>query len=170
MLKKISYVGLLFLFAGVLAISTSAQTLDAETVSVTGARLSTITLPSGAWRVNDEKIPGEIKDTLSKLVASGGEGISEGEREVVIWAGNYKKARGAQMIQNLETALKNAGWQYEPGARTDEFTTFAVFRPEPKPRALVGFFVPSEDAFIFAVSEMLKTGGNAAQNSVSQEK
>src|SRR5215213_6031980 len=74
------------------------------------------------------------------------------------------------MIQNLETALKNAGWQYETGAQTDEFATFGLFRPQPAPRAAVGFFVPSEDVFIFAVAEMLKTGGQQAETPVSSQK
>jgi hypothetical protein len=172
MINKIKYLFLLLLLAGISGASAnlSAQTLDDETVSASSATLTAIGLPSGARRVRDEKIPSEIKDTLSKLVASGGEGIMEGGQEVIIWAGNYKKTRGLQMIQTIETALKNDGWQYEPGAKSDDFTTFAVFRAQPKRRALVGFFVPSEDAFVFAVAEMLKSGGETQPVPSTQEK
>jgi hypothetical protein len=172
MKNKIKYLSLLFLSVGIIGLTTNnqAQTLNEETVSVSDAKLAAIDLPSGARQIRDEKIPVEVKDTLSKLVASGGEGISQGESEVIVWSGNYKNKRGSQMIQNLETALKNAGWQYEAGAQSDEFTTFAVFRPEPTPRALVGFFVPSEDVFVFAVAEMLKAGGKSVQNSALPEK
>ena len=163
--------GLLFLPLVILGSTTTvrAQTPDDETVSVDRAELAMIGLPSGALRVRDGKIPVEIKDTLSKLVAAGGEGIEEGESEVVLWGGNYKDKRGAQMIQNLEASFKNAGWQYEAGEKTAEFTTFVVFRPAPQPRGLVGFFAQSEDVFVFAVAEMLKAGGRRAENPTSRE-
>ncbi|HEY8563238.1 MAG TPA: hypothetical protein VIL74_22865 [Pyrinomonadaceae bacterium] len=171
MLNKSRFLFILVLSICVLgfSIDSKAQSLDDETVAVGRGGLTEISLPAGARRVRDEKVPAEIKDTLSKLVAAGGEGIREGEREVILWAGSYKKARGAQMIQNLEAAFRNAGWQYEAGEKNDEFATFAVFRPQPTPRALVGFFVPSEDAFVFAVSEMLKSGASRAEVPISTQ-
>ena len=169
-MNKLKKVFLLFSAACVLAFAANAQTLDDETVVAGSAALTSINLPSGARRVRDEKIPNEVRETLSKLVAAGGEGITEGDSEVIIWSGNYKGARGRQMIQTIETALKNAGWQYESGARDDEFTTFGLFRPQPTPRATVGFFVPSEEVFIFAVAEMLKAGANQPENPVSSQK
>jgi hypothetical protein len=175
-MHKLKYIflnlGLLFLAVVVLGAATTvrAQTPDDETVSVDRAELAVINLPSGARRVRDGKIPVEIKDTLSKLVAAGGDGIEEGESEVVLWGGNYKDKRGAQMIQNLEAAFKNAGWQFETGEKSAEFTTFVVFRPTPEPRGLVGFFAQSEDVFVFAVAEMLKAGGRRAENPASQER
>lgn len=172
MINKTNYLILLFLSVVILGSATSnrAQTSDDETVSVERAELAVISLPSGARQVREGKIPVEIKDTLSKLVATGGDGIEEGASEVVLWGGNYKDKRGAQMIQSLETAFKNAGWQYEAGEKTAEFTTFVVFRPAPQPRALVGFFAQSEDVFVFAVAEMLKAGGRRAENPSSQER
>jgi hypothetical protein len=170
MTYKVKYLFLLVFSLSVLGFSTGAQTPDDETVPVSSGKLTTINLPSGALRVRDGKIPVEIKDTLSKLVAAGGDGITEGESEVVLWEGNYKTARGEQMIRNLEAAFKNAGWQYELGDKSAEFTTFVVFRPEPTARALVGFFIPSKDVFVFAVSEMHKTEAKPAQVSPSKEK
>jgi hypothetical protein len=169
MKNKIKCLFLLVLAVGVTGFSTNALALDDEMVPVSSGKLTAMNLPSGARRVRDEKIPVEIKDTLSKLVAAGGEGIVEGDSELVLWEGNYKKVRGTQMIQNLEAALKDAGWQYEPGEKSAEFTTFGVFRPQPVPRALVGFFIPSEDVFVFAVAEMLKSDGKPALNSSSKQ-
>ena len=172
-MNKLKTAFLLFAVACVTASAANihAQSLDDETVSIRSAALTTISLPSGARRVRDEKIPGEVKETLSKLVASGGEGIAEGDSEVIVWAGNYKAARGRQMIQTIETALKNAGWQYETGAQTDEFTTFVIFRAQPAKRGAVGFFIPNEDGFIFAVAEMLKAEGDSpAENPSSSQK
>ena len=60
------------------------------------------------------------------------------------------------MIKNLETALKNSGWQYEIGDKANEFAIFTLFRTEPSRRGLIGFFVPSEEVFVFAVAEMLR--------------
>ena len=171
-MNKLKYQFLLFLVVCILGFSANiqAQTLDDETVLVGSSKLTAVNFPSGARRVNDEKVPNEIKATLSKLVALGGDAVKEGESEVVLWSGNYKNARGRQMIQNLEAALKNAGWQYEADPGTDEFKTFAFYRTEPARRAFAGFFVPSEDAFVFAVAEMLKAGGNRTENPVSSQK
>jgi hypothetical protein len=169
-MNKIKCLFLLVFSVCVTGFSTNAFALDDEMVAVSTGKLTVINLPSGALRVRDEKVPSEIKDTLSKLVAAGGEGITEGGSEVVLWEGNYKRARGEQMIQNLETAFKDAGWQYEPGEKSADFTTFGVFRPKPAPRALVGFFVLSEDAFVFAVAEMLKDDGKQSLNSSSKQK
>lgn len=169
MMNKIKCLFLLVFAVAVSGFSANALTFDDEMIPVSTGKLTAMNLPSGARRVRDEKIPGEIKDTLSKLVAAGGEGFIEGGSEVVLWEGNYKSRRGEQMIQNLETTMKSAGWQYEVGEKTGEFTTFVVFRPQPAPRALVGFFIPSEDVFVFAVAEMLKTGGAQTSNSSSQQ-
>ena len=170
MINKIKYLFLLLLFIGILETSATSQTPDDETFAVGGSQLTAIDLPAGARQIRDEKIPSEVKETLSKLVAAGGEGIKQGESEVVVWSGNYKKTKGAQMIQNLEAALKNNGWQYEIGEKSDEFTMFTLFRAEPARRALVGFFVPSGEVFVFAVAEMLKTGGKQAENPSLPEK
>jgi hypothetical protein len=170
MINKIKYLFLLLLSISVLGVSMKSQTPDDETFAVGGSKLTAIDLPSGARQIRDEKIPSEVNETLAKLVAAGGEGIIQGESEVVVWTGNYKKTKGAQMIQNLETAFKNNGWQYEIGEKSDEFTMFALFRTEPQRRALVGFFVPSEDVFVFAVAEMLKADGEKRQNPALQER
>lgn len=170
MMNKIKSIFLLVLAIGVTGFSANAITFDDEMIPVSRGKLTAVDLPSGARRVRDEKIPAEIKDTLSKLVAAGGAEFTEGGSEVVLWEGNYKKALGAQMIQNLETAFKDAGWQYELGEKSAEFTTFVVFRPQPTPRALVGFFIPSEDVFVFAVAEMLKSDAPQTSNSSTQQK
>jgi hypothetical protein len=169
MMNKIKCLFLLVFAFGVLGFSANALAFDDEMVAVSTGKLTAINLPSGARRVHDDKVPVEIKDTLSKLIASGGEGITEGGSEVVLWEGNYKKTRGEQMIQNLEAAFKDAGWQYERGEKSAEFTTFVVFRPQPAPRALVGFFIPSGDVFVFAVAEMLKSDGQQTVNSSSKK-
>lgn len=136
--------------------SAAAQTVGEETFAITSSKLAAADLPDGARRIRDASVPGEIKTTLSKLVAAGGAGVRQGNSEVVVWGGDYKKASGARMIKNLESSLKNAGWEYEIGERGSEFVLFSLFRAEPQRRVLVGFFVPSEDAFILALTEMVR--------------
>lgn len=134
----------------------SAQTVNDETVAVNNSNLTEINFPTGARRVRQQSVPAEIRDTLDRLIASGGDKIRQGGSEVVVWEGNYAKTKGAQMIQKLESNLKNSGWEYEIGAKENDFVLFSLFRAAPERRALVGFFVPNEDAFIFAVTEMVR--------------
>ena len=173
MLKKISLILSIILTASALGSNAAAQTVDEETIAVRSSKLAAISLPAGARKMNDNSIPGEIKDTLGKLVAAGGDIVRQGNTEIVIWEGNYKKTAGGQMIKNLENALKTSGWEYEIGEKNNEFVVFSLFRPTPERRALVGFFVPSEDVFVFALTEMLaaKTadGATKAQTQVEVE-
>jgi len=150
----------------------AAQTIDDETVAVGSAKLTAINLPAGARRINDTSVPYEIKETLSKLATAGGEKVRQGNSEVIIWSGNFQKASGARMAANLETALRNSGWEYEIGEKNGEFTLFSLFRTAPARRGLVGFFVPSEEVFIFAVTEIVKTDAPFAltENSTPDER
>ncbi|MGI8883955.1 MAG: hypothetical protein ACR2IA_06905 [Pyrinomonadaceae bacterium] len=146
--------------------SAAAQTVEQETVAISDSALAMINLPTGARRIKEGNVPAEVQSTLAKLVAAGGGRVRQGDSEVVIWGGSYKKSAGAQMVKKLETALQTAGWEYEIGERNSEFVLFSLFRPAPPRRVLVGFFVPSEDAFIFAVTEMLPS--NAASSTSKQ--
>jgi hypothetical protein len=161
-MNKLKYLFLSILYVGLIAIA-AAVTVPAQAddgvVPVSNSQLTAINLPPGAQRVRDEKVPEEIRDTLAKLIAEGGEGVRQGASEVILWGGNYKKGgAGARMIKNLETALKNSGWQYKSGENSDDLVMFTVFRPAPASRALVGFFGQSKDIFVFALTEMLLVG------------
>lgn len=134
----------------------SAQTVGDETVAVSDSKLAEISLPSGALRVKEERISAEIKETLNKLIAAGGEKVRQSGSEVIVWEGNYTNTKGTQMIKKLENALQNSGWEYEIGERNSEFVLFSLFRTAPERRALLGFFVPSSEAFVFALTEMVR--------------
>lgn len=155
MLRKTSFVLLLLLTVSVLNFSASAQTAE-ETVSVRGSKLSAIALPAGALQIREGYVPAEVKQALSKLIEAGGAKIRQGGSEVFVWSGDYKKAKGAAMIKNLENALQTSGWEYEIGEKDSDLVLFSLFRAEPSRRALVGFFVPSEDGFVFALTEMVR--------------
>jgi hypothetical protein len=167
-LQKISFILSIILTVSAFEVSAAAQTSGEETFAVRDSKLAAINLPSGAQQIREQSIPGEIKDTLAKLVAAGGDKIRQGDSEVTVWSGNYKKTAGVERIKNLENALKNSGWEYEIGEKNNEFVLFSLFRAAPSHRVLVGFFVPSEDAFIFALTEMV--AANAPINETRSKK
>jgi hypothetical protein len=155
MLRKLTFILSIILIASAFELTTAAQTNGGETVSVNDSTLAAVNLPTGAHRVKDASVPKEIKDTLAKIVASGGNQVRQGDSEVVLWSGNYDKSNGSQMIKKLESVLQSSGWQYEIGTKQSDFVLFSLFRDAPERRLLVGFFVPSEDAFVFAMTEMV---------------
>jgi len=152
---KLSLILSLVLAISAFGASARAQSFGEETFAVRNSKLAEINLPGGARQIKEESVPGEIKETLANLVAAGGDKIRQGNTEVLVWQGNYKKTAGGQMIKNLENILKTSGWEYEIGERNDEFVVFSLFHTAPSRRLLMGFFVPSEDAFIFALTEMV---------------
>lgn len=156
MLQKLSFIFSSILITFIFALSILAQSNVEETVAVKDSKLAAINLPNGARRVHSSSVPQAIKETLAKIAASGGDQVRQGDSEVVVWSGNYAKSNGAQMIKNLEMSLTNSGWEYTVGAKESDFVLFSIFRAEPQRRLVMGFFVPSEDGFVLALTEMLR--------------
>ncbi|HEX8251166.1 MAG TPA: hypothetical protein VF599_23530 [Pyrinomonadaceae bacterium] len=156
MLKQILFV--LFLLTAFL--NASAQTVEEGTTAAGNSKLTAINLPNGALRVKDANIPSEIGEVLEKMVAQGGNRVRQGNREVLMWGGNYQKSKGAAMIEQLANAWRGAGWEYELAAEDAGVTFFTIFREEPARRALVGFFAPTTEAFVLALTEMLPNGSS----------
>jgi hypothetical protein len=143
------------LIGGAWMTNVSAQTVEEGTVAVNNSKLTAINLPNGAHRVKDGNIPSEVGEVLEKMVAEGGEVVRQGEREVLMWGGNFQKSKGASMIQKLANDLRGAGWQYELAAKEQDVTFFTLIREEPSRRGVVGFFAATNEAFVLAVTEML---------------
>ncbi len=157
MIQKLKLTFLLFLCAAAFGISKeiSAQTVGDSSVAAANSKLATVSLPPNARRINDESVPQEIKDTFAKIFAAGDGRVQQGDVEVIIWGGNYSKSNGEKMMKNLENSLKNSGWEYDISAQQSDFTLFGLFRDASQKRALVGFFAATEDAFVFALAEMI---------------
>lgn len=169
MFKKLLLALLLICITSVFGSSVAAQ--SDETTPIQRSALAETSLPSGAQKIREASIPAEITKTLGKLIAAGGEKIRQGDSEVIIWTGNqYKKSSAAQLTKKLETALRDSGWTYEIGERQSDFILFSLFRETPERRALIGFFVPSDDAYIMALTEMLAAGApiNQSGNSIEE--
>jgi hypothetical protein len=87
-----------------------------------------------------------------------------------MWSGNYQKSKGVAMIERIVKDLRGAGWEYELAAKEDDVTFFTIIRGEPSPRGLIGFFAPTNEAFVLALTEMLPSGSsNASSARISDE-
>lgn len=171
MLSRISVVLSLVLFVVMFDLNAAAQTVGEGTIAVSDSKLTAINLPNGARRIKDGFYPDEVSTVLSKLIEQGGERVRQGDSEALVFGGNYENAKGVQLVKKFENDLRNAGWEYELAAKEQGVTIFTLLREAPSRRALVGFFAPSKDAFIFAVTEMLPANENVSdvQNNVEDK-
>ena len=167
MLKNSLRVLFTFFWAAVLLGSVSAQTKEdyepTANSSVTSAKL-----PGGALRVAPGSVPPEINQGLEKIVEAGEGRLVQGEREVLAWTENgYTKARAAGLISQLENNLSASGWKYEVGGREGDVTFFTVLRESPKRRAVVGFFVASDEGLLVAWTEVLQANSSVENKTES---
>ncbi|HLM60047.1 MAG TPA: hypothetical protein VK308_04535 [Pyrinomonadaceae bacterium] len=170
MLKKLLFAILLMIGAAAFNLNeTSAQT--DETFPVRKSGLAGTNLPAGALKVKEEKIPAEISETLEKIIAAGGDKVRQGDSEVIMWTGgDYKKSTAAQLTKKLETALQSSGWTYEIVERNDGIILFSLLRETPRQRALFGFFAPTDDIYVLALTEMLAANAPATESENNSEK
>ncbi len=93
-----------------LNLTSSAQTKE-ETEPTDSSTLAATNLLATAVRVKETSVPNEIRDTLAKLVGSGGDLVRQGDSEVLAWSGTgYKKSNAPQLMKKVETNLQQAGW------------------------------------------------------------
>ncbi|HEX8237667.1 MAG TPA: hypothetical protein VF600_17040 [Abditibacteriaceae bacterium] len=149
------------LWAGIM-VATAARTMPAqaqETEPASTSRLAGVTLAANAVRVKSNHVPVEITDAFKALMKAAGTKVKQGQTEVLAWTGgNYKKARVPQIKSRVSTNLQQAGWTYEEtkgDASAGPMTLVSVLRTTPTRKALIGFWVPSDDALILAWTEML---------------
>lgn len=156
MINKFKSLFLTLWCVAALGVAVSAQTVGEGTIPVSSATLSQINLPAGARLIKESMNPPEVREILAKLVAQGGSIVQQGKSEVLLWGGDYRQATGERMIKSFEQKLRQAGWEYEIGAKEQGITIFTLLRETPQRRALVGFFSPTNEAFLFAVTEMVR--------------
>jgi hypothetical protein len=148
---------LLFLF------TISAVHAQDETDPATQSNLTGVPLPTGARRVREQHIPAEINQSLEKLLAAGEGNLRPGNAEVLAWSGaGYKKAKASSLLTQLQSNLQAQGWTYETSVKEGEVTVFSAVKPHPSRRAVLGFYVPTDDALVIAWTEVL-SANNAAQ-------
>lgn len=137
-----------------------AQELEAASSS----RLTGIALPAGAMRVKPKDVPAEIMQALKTLIKSGGPTVKQGQNEIIAWAGNgYKKSRVPQLKLQVSNSLKKAGWEYDETVDKEmaPLVLVTALRSTPTKRAMIGYWVPTDDALLLAWTEMLPSGNSA---------
>ena len=155
------------LLSAVLLLVTPARAQETEAAansSITEARL-----PAGAQRVSPASVPAEISSSLAKLVEAGGGKVAQGKSEVLAWTGGgYRREDAATLVSQLQGGLRAKSWTYEEGGTEGGVTVFSVVKEAPARRALLGFYVPTDEALLVAWTEVHPAGA-AADGSVGQE-
>ncbi|HKG14898.1 MAG TPA: hypothetical protein VKB12_16345 [Pyrinomonadaceae bacterium] len=145
------------LLSSVLFLAAPAWAQDTEAAassSVTEARL-----PAGAERVRVGSVPAEVNSALKKIVEAGGSKIVQGDSEVLAWSGaGYRRENAADLMRQLQGSLRAKGWAYEEAGREGEVTVFSVAREAPTRRAVLGFYVPTDEALLVAWTEVHAAG------------
>ena len=127
------------------------------------SELITVRLPVGALRVHQQSVPAEIRETLGKLVAIGNGKVQQGEFEVLMWDGGFRKSNRTQFARKLAEGLQTGGWTYEVGEEDPEFTVFTSVNTTDR-RAVVGFWAAKEDFLMLAWTEMLPAQASATDS------
>ncbi len=140
-----------------------AQEADAASTS----RLAEIPVPAGAVRVRANHVPEEVTKALHSVMESAGDKVKQGRTELLVWETSKKGAKSTEIKAQISAALKRGDWEYEenePDAKAGSFTFLTAMQTKPTRRALIGFWVPTEDALILAWTEMLPADAEPAKN------
>lgn len=146
---------------------TTQTTQAQEAVPAAQSNLTGVNLPTGAVRVNQQSVPARINQSLENLIALGGGKLRQGDAEVLAWAGDgYKKAKAPSLMNQLQSNLQAKGWTYEIGAKEGEITVFSAVKDNPARRAVLGFYIPTDDALVVAWTEVISASSqpNVATN------
>src|ERR1044072_2073656 len=134
-----------------------------ETVAAASSAVTQAQLPAGAGRVAESGVPAEISSGLKKIVEAGGGKIVQGDSEVLAWSGaGYRREEASGLLRQLQGNLRAKGWTYEEAGREGEVTVFSVARETPTRRAVLGFYVPTDEALLVAWTEVHAGGGAPA--------
>ena len=145
------------LLSAVLLLVTPARAQETEAAansSITEARL-----PAGAQRVAPASVPAEISSSLAKLVEAGGGKVVQGKSEVLAWTGGgYRREDAATLVSQLQGGLRAKSWTYEESGTEGGVTVFSVVKEAPARRAVLGFYVPTDEALLVAWTEVHPAG------------
>jgi len=159
MLKKKLQILFTFICAAVLLTTVSGQTAEKEFEPAANSSVTSANLPGGALRVAPSSVPEEINLGLEKIIEASDGKLVQGDSEVLAWTGEgYTKAGSADLLAQLENNLSVAGWKYEVGGKEGEVTFFTALREGAPRRAVVGFFMASDDGLILAWTEVKQAG------------
>jgi hypothetical protein len=164
---KIHSLLLIFCAALTLAVIGAAAQTNSDSEPAAASSLIGVRLPAGAQRVKEQSIPAEINGALGKIIAAGGNGkLRQGETEVLVWlGGGFRKSNAAGIIKQVTNNMQSGGWSYAVGEQNAEFIVFnALDSSVPKKRAIIGFWIPSNESLILAWTEMLPTNSSSVNS------
>jgi hypothetical protein len=135
-----------------------------ESVPAASSSVTQAALPAGASRVAEASVPAEIISALRKIVEAGGGKLVQGDSEVLAWSGaGYRRADAQNLLGRLQASLRSKGWTYEEAGKEGGVTVFSVAREAPARRAVLGFYVPTDEALVVAWTEVHAAGTDAGQ-------
>lgn len=165
MFKKSFYAIAVILLSFSVIFSQQEETEPAPKSSLTNAKL-----PANAERVFPSSVPAEINQGLEKMIEAGEGKIVQGETEVLAWSGgSFKKSNVANLIKQIENNLKAEGWTYEAAGTEEEVTFFSVLKEKPTKRAILGYFVATDEALVVAWTEALPANSDENTNENVEE-
>lgn len=129
-----------------------------ETEMVSTSQLAGIAVPTGTLRVRQGHVPEEVTKALRTMMESAGDKVKQGRTELLAWETGKKGASASDIKSQVSAALKRGNWEYEEGKADPNigpFTSVTALQTKPTRRALVGFWVPTDEALILAWTEML---------------
>src|ERR1044072_2413633 len=142
-----------------------------ETVAAASSAVTQEQLPAGAERVSESSVPAEISSALKKIVEAGGGKIVQGDSEVLAWSGaGYRREEASGLLRQLQGNLRAKGWTYEEAGREGEVTVFSVARETPTRRAVLGCYVPTDEALLVASTEVHAAGAGQVNNDDAQNR
>jgi hypothetical protein len=138
----------------------AARAQQEETEPAGASQLTAVALPKGTVRMR--RVPDGMKQTLATLIAAGGKKVRQGDSEVLAWTGaGYKKAQAPQLMASVKSALEKSAWKIETQDSGQGFLLLSAIQEKPAPRAVLGVWVPADEALILAWTEMLPNAGAA---------
>jgi ankyrin repeat protein len=130
---------------------------EAKPEAAATARLISVALPSGAFRLTDEGALEELKTQLQTIATEGG--FTVGTMEAIMWGGpDHNEARNKSIKTALIQTLKKGGYEHEVAGeqKTDEglFTLFVVGKANAK-QGVMGFWLANEKYLMLVWAKMI---------------
>jgi len=143
-----------------------AATAQEEVELASTSKLTGIELPAGTLRLGDKSVPADVTRALTALIQASGPQVKRGRIEVLTWTGNgFNKSRGSDLMAEVGGVLRGSGWTYETSEQPDQgFSLVSATNTVPAPRAVIGFWAPTDEALVLAWTEMLAATPQAVES------
>lgn len=153
-----------------LLLLTVFTTFGQEAVRAQSSDLTEAALPTGAARIAPSSVPQEFNQAFETLLQQGEGKFVGGEREVLAWQGDFKKAgKSAQLIGQIQSQFRETGWTYESAGRNNDLEIFSLLKQGASRRVVLGFFVSGDDVVVCGLMEVHLPTESAVLQKVSSK-